>query len=80
MYCVGLITLNGEIKMNEQFRTLARKAMVERASGFREFDANLFAELIVKECCRMMVDLEKQYPANLTVWEIKKHFGINNDQ
>jgi hypothetical protein len=35
-----------------------------------------FAELIVKECCQMMMDLEVKYPANLTVREIKKHFGV----
>jgi len=35
-----------------------------------------FAELIVKECCQMMLDMETKYPANLTVREIKKHFGV----
>jgi len=35
-----------------------------------------FANFIVNECCRMMVDLEIQYPANLTALEIKKHFGV----
>ena len=35
-----------------------------------------FGELIVNHCCKMMVDLEAQYPANLTVREIKKHYGM----
>jgi hypothetical protein len=35
-----------------------------------------FAELIVNECCQMMLDMETKYPANLTVREIKKHFGV----
>lgn len=35
-----------------------------------------FAKLIVRECCNMMMDLEIKYPANLTVREIKKSFGI----
>lgn len=35
-----------------------------------------FAELIVQECCQMMLDLEIKYPANLTVQEIKQHFGV----
>ena len=37
-----------------------------------------FANFIVNECCRMMVDLEIQYPANLTALEIKKHFGVES--
>jgi hypothetical protein len=35
-----------------------------------------FANFIVNECCQMMIDMETKYPANLTVREIKKHFGI----
>lgn len=35
-----------------------------------------FAELIVQECCTMMLDLETKYPANLTIREIKNHFGL----
>lgn len=35
-----------------------------------------FGEQVVKECCQMMLELEAKYPANLTVREIKKHFGI----
>jgi hypothetical protein len=39
-----------------------------------------FAEQIVLECGQMMVDLEGKYPANLTVREIKQHFGITVKQ
>jgi hypothetical protein len=39
-------------------------------------DPEKFAELIVNECCQMMIDMETKYPANLTVREIKKHFGV----
>lgn len=39
-----------------------------------------FAEQIVLECCQMMVDLERKYPVNLTVQEIKQHFGITVKQ
>lgn len=35
-----------------------------------------FGEMVVNECCQMMLDLEIKYPANLTVREIKKHFGL----
>jgi hypothetical protein len=43
---------------------------------FTPDEVTRFANFIVNECCRMMVDLEIQYPANLTVLEIKKHFGV----
>jgi hypothetical protein len=43
---------------------------------FTPDEVSRFANFIVNECCRMMVDLEIQYPANLTVLEIKKHFGV----
>ena len=36
-----------------------------------------FAKLIIQECCKMMIDLEIRYPANLTVREIKRHFGVD---
>ena len=35
-----------------------------------------FADLIIEKCCDMMIELEIQYPANLTVCEIKKTFGV----
>ena len=37
-----------------------------------------FGNLIVKECCQMMIDLEVKHPANLTVREIRKQFGIES--
>jgi hypothetical protein len=40
------------------------------------FQAEKLAESIVRECCQMMLDMETKYPANLTVREIKKHFGV----
>jgi hypothetical protein len=57
--------------VNERIKELA-----EQVYGSAHYDDFKFAELIVNECCRMMVDLEIQYPANLTVLEIKKHFGV----
>ena len=63
--------------MNERIRELAEQAGLEY-----NFDPMLwlkyekFAELIVRECCQMMLDLEVKYPANLTVREIKQHFGV----
>jgi|688.fasta_scaffold491018_3 hypothetical protein len=73
--------------MNKRIRQLANQsgfstelseAMTTRhntASGLEKF-----AEQIVLECCQMMVDLERKYPANLTVREIKQHFGITVKQ
>ena len=34
-----------------------------------------FAELIVKECCDIFVDLRTR-PADLAVKDVKKHFGV----
>jgi hypothetical protein len=44
--------------------------------GVSILDRYAFTKLIVSECCSMMLDLETKYPANLTVKEIKQHFGI----
>jgi hypothetical protein len=57
--------------MRKAFAVLAQRAMVERA-----FDAERFAELVVEECCHMMIELEVKYPANLVAREIKKHFEL----
>ena len=34
-----------------------------------------FAELIVKECCNIFVELRTR-PADLAVKDVKKHFGV----
>jgi len=66
--------------MNERFRQLARQAMVERASGFKEFDANLFAELIVRDCLKIVNRHEYSYHEADPLWEtaqlIKEHFEV----
>ena len=67
--------------MNEVFSKLARDAMVERASGFREFDANLFAELIVRECAQVCNNIDAEYEGEdvLATWcatAIREHFGV----
>lgn len=35
-----------------------------------------FAKLVAEHCAQMVLDLERVYPANLTVREIKKEFDI----
>ena len=66
--------------MNERIRELALQAGYKPLGTFAdelmEIYNKKFAKLIVQECCKMMMDLEVKYPANLTVREIKKNFGV----
>ena len=67
--------------MNKRIKEIAEQCYDERLDGLfytRHFDQEQFAEMIIKECCQMMIDLESKYPANLTVREIQKHFGIDD--
>lgn len=68
--------------MNDQIKQLAEQAGAGWDDKYHWYVGNeqmkKFAELIVKECCQMMMDLEVKYPANLTVREIKKHFGVED--
>ena len=55
--------------MNERIRELVEKSYIyDRQNDSSFFDKELFAELIVRECCDQvrMVD----------AMEIKKHFGV----
>lgn len=61
--------------MNDRIKELSDQCWDRRTDGLH-FDIEQFAELIINECCKMMIDLEKKYPANLTVREIKQHFGV----
>ena len=68
--------------MNERIQELKKQASSyastksKEAEEWRWIYEEKFAELIVRECCQMMLDLEIKYPANLTVREIKQHFGV----
>jgi hypothetical protein len=69
--------------MNERIKLLAELSKRHKTilvDGLMQsvllIDPEKFAELIVNECCQMMIDMETKYPANLTVREIKKHFGV----
>lgn len=48
-------------------------------AGFRDdtivFNHEKFAELIVRECCNVFVELRTS-PADLAVLDVKKHFGV----
>lgn len=61
--------------MNELVKDLLKQSTYE-ILGVPQVDQKKFSELIVRECCQMMIDLERKYPANLTVKEIKEHFGV----
>ena len=67
--------------MNAEMMRIARLAGLHKDPGsdreyMGDFDWRLFGDLIVLNCCNMMIDLESKYPANLTVVEIKKEFGV----
>lgn len=71
--------------MNERIRELAEQANeafyqqmgegAERGTFYYDKFAEKFAELIVRECCDMFVELRTR-PADLAVKDVKKHFGV----
>jgi hypothetical protein len=62
--------------MNKQIKELALQAGGSHYHTVNSQQLEKFAELLINECCKIMIDLEIKYPANLTVREIKKHFGV----
>ena len=65
--------------MNERIQELAEQATgAEEYDGFRYFDKEKFAELIVRECCQF----EKSYGGDAGLIardysrKIKEHFGV----
>jgi hypothetical protein len=61
--------------MNERIRSLAEQCWEARKYGPPWFEYEKFAELIVRECCDIFVELRTR-PADLAVKDVKKHFGI----
>lgn len=61
--------------MNERIKELESQSWEERAHGSSWFNTDKFAELIIKECCDVFVELGAR-PADLAVLDVKKHFGI----
>lgn len=57
--------------MNELIDVLALGATDSKGG----LDRHKFAELIVKECCDIFVELRTR-PADLAVKDVKKHFGV----
>ena len=62
--------------MNKQIQELALQAGGSHYPDVNSRQLEKFAELLINECCKIMIDLEIKYPANLTVHEIKKLFGV----
>jgi len=62
------------LQMNNRWNEIAYKCWNERKSG-RQFDQEMFAELIVRECVR--IDIEN--PDAAPGVEIAKYFGIQDE-
>jgi hypothetical protein len=72
-----------ESKDTEPMVTTDRFEQLAKQASFNIYKSDLwqgtgerYSRMIVEECCQMMLDLESKYPANLTVQEIQKHFGV----
>ena len=64
--------------MNERIAKLYEQAIVLEGNGdyvAGELDPEKFAELIVRECCDIFVELRTR-PADLAARDVKKHFGV----
>ena len=68
--------------MNERIRKLAEQATTEESDGFKYFDKQKFAELIVRECVEQASigngHGNNQWDRALTFAgkNIKEHFGV----
>lgn len=69
--------------MNERIRQLAEYATTEECDGWKYFDKEKFAELIVRECCQV---LSKEtirhdgygYNQHALYQKIREHFGVES--
>ena len=59
--------------MNERIQELAEQC--HHRYSEHNIDLEKFAELIVRECCDIFVELRTR-PADLAVKDVKKHFGV----
>jgi hypothetical protein len=63
--------------MNERIQALAEQATTEEADGFKYFDKEKFAELIVKECAGIA---KKEQAFNAQYTDANMHPQVNIDQ
>ena len=63
--------------MNERIQELARRAQ-EDYVGYQDKGLyyEIFAKLIVQECCDKFVDMQHKFHPSICAYEIKKHFGV----
>lgn len=65
--------------MNQQIKTLVEQATTEESDGFKYFDKEKFAELIVRECARVANDSNqsKNRAVGVSVGDVvREHFGV----
>lgn len=64
--------------MNRLLKELAEQAgYPDHMTYGQDLVLERFAELIVRECCDVFVELRTR-PADLAVKDVKKHFGVDN--
>jgi hypothetical protein len=63
--------------MNERIQALAEQATTEEADGFKYFDKEKFAELIVRECAELAT---KEYNNRGAIHgnDLLQHFGVES--
>jgi hypothetical protein len=61
--------------MNQQIKTLIEQATTEESDGFKYFDKEKFAELIVRECGRVYIQNQQDGVMTLTQ-DLLQHFGV----
>jgi hypothetical protein len=65
--------------MNKQIRELALQAGGSHYPDVNSRQLEKFSELLINECCKIMIDLESSVSIAHTVHEIKKHFGVEEE-
>ncbi len=63
--------------MNERIRELAKSVQCER--HWTEEDIEKFAELIVEDACRVLLEWKGEpfpFDESTAVWILKQHFGV----
>ncbi len=62
--------------MNERIKELVEKSYIyDRQNDSSFFNKELFAQLIVQECCKIMGD-HPDRPAGVIKRNVKEHFGV----
>jgi hypothetical protein len=61
--------------MNQQIKTLIEQATTQESDGFKYFDKEKFAELIVRECGRVYIQNQQDGVMTLTQ-DLLQHFGV----